>query len=166
MNKKNICLEVIAQLSEILTQLNESTYAQKLLILNGSSVGQHVRHVVEFYLCLLKGLDAGVVNYDSRERNYLLETDLNYTQNTLNLIIEELESIINYNRNLQIVVNFNENEPFLVESTFMREIVYMIEHSIHHYALIRIGLQENFKQVQIPANFGIAYSTIKHQEAA
>jgi hypothetical protein len=46
----------------------------------------------------------------------------------------------------------------------MREMVYLVEHSIHHYALIRIGLQENFPKIIIPENFGIAYSTIKHRE--
>ncbi len=45
----------------------------------------------------------------------------------------------------------------------MREMVYLVEHSIHHYALIRIGLQENFSDIFIPKNFGVAYSTVKYR---
>jgi tRNA isopentenyl-2-thiomethyl-A-37 hydroxylase MiaE len=135
-----------------------------LSVLNGSSVGQHTRHVVEFYQCLLKGINGGVVDYDSRERNILLENDLYFTIDVLQAIEQQLENIKNPNEKLLLAVSYCSDQQDFIETNFVREMVYLVEHSIHHYALIRIGIQENFAGITIPQNFGIAYSTVKHRE--
>ena len=59
---KNICLI-----------LPDEIYAKPLNILTGSSIGQHIRHIIEFYHCLLSQANKSVVNYDLRKRNSLIE---------------------------------------------------------------------------------------------
>lgn len=162
--KNNIYIEVIQQLSGLLEQLKPNQYQQPLTVLNGSSIGQHTRHIVEFYLCLLKGVSAGVIDYDARERNLQLETDLSFTTDTLQKIEKIIGSIQNPNEPLLLSVNYLPDNQAFIETNFMREMVYLVEHSIHHYALIRIGLQENFTNIIIPESFGIAYSTLKHHK--
>ena len=49
------------------------------------------------------------------------------------------------------------------QSSVSRELVYLIEHSIHHYAIIAIALRNEFGHVKIPADFGVAYSTSRHK---
>lgn len=162
--KNNVYIEVVRQLTDLLKQLKPNEYNQSLAVLNGSSMGQHTRHVVEFYQCLLKGLCNGVVDYDARERNLMLENDLKFTINCLHEIENNIESIKNPNEPLLLAVSYCTYNQDFIETNFMREMVYLVEHSIHHYALIRIGLQENFPKIFIPKNFGVAYSTVKHRE--
>jgi hypothetical protein len=40
--------------------------------------------------------------------------------------------------------------------------VYNVEHAIHHMALIKVGLKEVCPAVKIPADFGVAVSTVKY----
>lgn len=156
--------EVINQLKDLLNQLNPNEYTESLAVLNFSSIGQHVRHTVEFFQCLINGTLTGIVDYDSRQRNLLIETNLLFALNTLSDIESKIATELCLNRRLTIRVNYGECDFELIDSNFMRELVYMIEHSIHHFALIRIGIQENFKHIQIKPNFGVAYSTIKYKQ--
>lgn len=162
--KNAIYIEVVRQLTNLLKQIEPVQYSQSLSVLNGSSVGQHTRHVVEFYQCLLKGVLGGIIDYDSRERNIQLENELFFTIETLQAIEHQIESIKNPNETLLLAVSYCSDQQDFIETNFIREMVYLVEHSIHHYALIRIGIQENFAGIIIPKNFGIAYSTVKHRE--
>jgi len=162
--KTSVYIEVIRQLTDLLKQLSPYEYTKSLCVLNGSSIGQHTRHVVEFYQCLLAGKSGGVVDYDGRERNILLENDLNFTIKALETIEKSIFSIKNPNETILLSVSYYTDNQDFIETNFIREMVYLVEHSIHHYALIRIGLQQNFPNINIPKNFGIAYSTIRHHE--
>jgi len=157
-------IEVINQLKDLLYQLNSNEYTENLIVLSYSSIGQHVRHTIEFFQCLIKGTLTGVVDYDGRERNLLIETNLPFTLTTLTEIENSIAAESNLYRSLKVRVNYGENDFELIESNFMRELVYMIEHSIHHFALIRIGIQENFSHIRIEPTFGVAYSTIKYKQ--
>jgi hypothetical protein len=53
-------------------------------------------------------------------------------------------------------------EIVTVNTNYYRELLYNMDHAIHHCALIRIGLMR-FHQVNIPNGFGIAPSTIRHR---
>jgi hypothetical protein len=55
--------------------MDTAQYTQPLTVFSGSSVGQHVRHTVEFFQCFILGLENGVVDYDARKRDFLIEND-------------------------------------------------------------------------------------------
>ncbi len=155
---------ILEQLFDLLNQLDSAQFSASLPVLNGSSIGQHVRHVIEFYQCLMSGIEHGVIDYDARQRNLELETSLAFSLDTLKAIIETIESLENPSQPLLLAVSYQPDKQEFIDTTLIREMVYMIEHSIHHYALIRIGIQENFSELEIPKYFGVAYSTIQHQE--
>ncbi|WP_337042208.1 DinB family protein [Emticicia sp. 17c] len=161
---KTIHTEVIKQLTDLLEQLPPQSYAKALSILNGSSIGQHCRHIIEFYECLLKGYQSGIIDYDARQRNFLTENDVYFALDMLKNISQTIEDIADVSMPLLLAVNYNPDRRVHIPTSFIREMAYLIEHSIHHFALIRIGLQENFKEVEIPENFGVAYSTIQHRQ--
>jgi hypothetical protein len=46
-------------------------------------------------------------------------------------------------------------------SSVGREIMYVVAHAVHHYALI--GIMGGLMSLKMPAGFGVAPSTIKHQ---
>ena len=158
----SISIEVLEQLEQHISQLCPKQYAEKLSVFNGASIGAHTRHIIEFYQCLLNGKSTGEVNYDARLRDLRIETQLDYTLDTIKEIKHRLLIVSDLDEKISLISCFS-NETFSVPTNFAREAVYLIEHTIHHYALIRIGLQENFPTVEIMPSFGYAHSTIKHQ---
>ena len=160
---QTISVEILAQLKAHLTQLTPKQYAQKLSVFNGTSIGAHTRHVIEFYQCLLNGVNNGEVNYDARQRDLRLESQLDYAIDVLDEIAYRLLNISILNNKINLIYCYGEIK-YSVPTIFEREEVYLIEHTIHHHALIRIGLQECFPEVEIEQNFGYAHSTIQHQK--
>jgi hypothetical protein len=159
----NITSDTFLQLRTIIEQLNEDEFSEKLELLNISSIGQHVRHVLEFYVCLSQGIQSGIVDYDQRVRNLSIETDPNYAM----VILDELSNIFCCEEieDTALINSIEYNGVSLIaNSSVSRELIYLIEHSIHHYAIIGIALRSYFSHVIIPENFGVAYSTTKHKQ--
>jgi uncharacterized damage-inducible protein DinB len=156
-------VSILNQLKSVLSQIDSTDYKKHLKILN-SSIGQHTRHILEFYLCLFNGFETGVVCYDTRQRDLQIENDLPYSVTTLDQIIKSINDF-QVNQNLDLVTGFEQNITQTVQSNYGRELVYLIEHTIHHLAIINIALQESFPKVVVPPNFGVAFSTIKHRNS-
>jgi uncharacterized damage-inducible protein DinB len=152
--------KLLTQITEAVKQLEDSQYAEPLPILSQSSIGQHVRHVIEMYECLLDGYEAGIVNYELRKRQKSLET-------LKDAAIKRIEELINKignleDKTLELELNFDEKSTDFtrLNSNFYRELAFNIEHTIHHMALLKIGLKE-IGTNSIHPNFGIASSTVK-----
>ena len=62
-------LDVLLQLKDLLKIISPAAYSDPLPLLHGSSVGQHVRHTLEFYQCLFEQAPHGFVDYDARKRD-------------------------------------------------------------------------------------------------
>jgi uncharacterized damage-inducible protein DinB len=155
----------LGPLLELVSTLGNERYACSLKTLSGSSVGKHVRHVLEFYQCLFKGIEIGSVNYEKRQRNLALESDIEAASRVLQEIVHFLNSHLE-DKALQLEVTM-ENDALSVSipTTYYRELAYNIEHCIHHLAIIRIGVETQFPDIQLPQQFGIAYSTLRYQKS-
>lgn len=153
---------VFVQLSETLDKLSNEEYVRPSKTLLNATIGQHVRHIIELFQCLEKGYDDGIVNYEKRARDYRIETDKALASVLLKAVYEHIEK-----PNKEIVLeaeNYcNTIEVVSVPSNYYRELVYNLEHTIHHMALIRVGINE-VSSVALPEEFGMAYSTIKYRK--
>ena len=153
---------VFVQLTESLNQLSNAEYSQPSKILVNASIGQHVRHIMELFLCLEQGYESGVVNYDHRKRDYKIETDKDFAVQLLMEIYHRLDR-----PNIDMVMETEDYEDssgvVVIHSNYYREIAYNLEHTIHHMALIRIGINE-VSSIVLPVQFGVAYSTIKFRQ--
>lgn len=158
----NVAIDTLNQLKSILIQLSNNEYAAPLKVFNGTSIGKHSRHVVEFFQCLMKSTTGGIVNYDARVRYLRLEEEVQYSVEVIEKITEYLSENNFDNIGISLVSEFGSGNQIAVPTNFNRELIYLIEHSIHHFALIRIGIQENFPHVNPPDCFGVAYSTIEY----
>lgn len=158
--------EVISQLSLAIKQLSAEEYAKQLEILNGSSVGMHVRHILEFYTCLLNTYNSKNVSYDKRKRQLIFEVDPSSTIEEFGNIHLKLEAI---EADLPLTMYSNtDTEPNLnstIQTTLSRELLYTLDHTIHHMALIKIAIAVNFPKVVLNDNFGVAPSTIRFRES-
>lgn len=151
---------IIGQLGHLLGQLAESQYAQPLSCMAQNSIGKHVRHVIECYQCLLQGIEHGLVDYDKRARNLQLETDKDFALEILNTISETMHTI--EEKPMQLAVTYSDTTT-CVQTSVMREIAYNVEHTVHHLAIIKMGINVAFPAIVIPDNVGVANSTIRYQ---
>jgi hypothetical protein len=160
-----ISIQVLSQLQDLIKNLQPTQYAQRLAVFNGSSIGGHTRHIIEFYECLLNNLDSGIVNYDARLRDMQVEQNRDYALEIIRRNILKLEQNIDPTTPIFLIQKFGNSSEMKIPSNFCREEAYLIEHSIHHFALIRIGVQENFEKVEISKDFGVAFSTLDFRKA-
>lgn len=153
---------VFIQLSETLNQLSNEEYSRSSNILMKATIGQHVRHIIELFQCLENGYDTGLVNYEKRKRDYKIETD---KQLAIELLKEIYRNIEKPNKAITLEAEdyCDEIQVVSIPSNYYRELAYNLEHTIHHMALIRVGVNE-VSSVVLPEEFGVAYSTIKYRQ--
>jgi hypothetical protein len=154
--------DVFIQLNDVLDQLTNSEYIQPSQILFNATIGQHVRHIIELFQCLQNGYSEGVVNYEKRKRDYRIESDREVAASLLRKIYRNLNKP---NKHISLEAeDYNETiETVVIPSNYYREIAYNLEHTIHHMALIRVGINE-VSAITLPDEFGVAYSTIKFRQ--
>lgn len=152
--------EALQDLVHVLIQLpQEGVYAAPCEALSNATIGQHSRHIIELYQCLLAGYHAGEINYDERKRNDLYETDIAAAI----IIVKEIQQqLIQPDKSLKIFCG-THNRSVCIESNYYREVLYNLEHCIHHQALIKVALLA-LKDVQIGEGFGVAPSTLQHRK--
>jgi len=134
---------------ELLRQLTNDEFKQKNPELSNATIGEHMRHIIELFGCLFENYDYGLINYDDRKRDVLLQTDKNEAIAIIEKYLLELEKPIS---------------PIeLLQTNYYRELIYNLEHSIHHQALIKVALH-SLPHIKIPSSFGVAPSTLEYRK--
>jgi hypothetical protein len=153
---------IFVQLSDSLNQLSQQEYSQPCKTLFNNTIGQHVRHIIELFQCLEKGYDTGVVNYEKRKRDTAIENDKELASR---LLLEIHTGLSRDNKALTLEACYDDHstDPILFDTNYNREIAYNLEHTIHHMALIRVGINE-VSSIQLPEDFGVASSTAKYRK--
>src|SRR5688572_3768920 len=128
----------LTQLREVLSGLADTEFKRPIPVLSNSSVGQHTRHIIEFFQTLLNSYETGLVNYDKRQRNLLLETNLDVALQELSNLCDDL--VADDKQMLLTGTYSNDDQAITVNTTYHRELVYNLEHTIHHVAMIKIGI--------------------------
>lgn len=156
---------VLTQLADAVGQLSEAEFRTPSPALSNATIGQHLRHTLEFFVCLEQGYEQGVVNYDKRQHDKATEHDKYVALGTINRVHE----FINQNpadKRMVLEVGYlpDSEECIRVETNFMRELTYNIEHAVHHMAIMKIGIREVAPNTVIPKSFGVAVSTLRYRE--
>jgi hypothetical protein len=158
--------ELLAQGEELLLQLDSEIYRQPVALAFNASMGSHYRHFLDHFSSLLRGLETGVIDYDARDRDLRLEQSPQLARELTCAVSVRLGQLTDDQLNLPVLVRcqvgYGGGSPH-TKSTLGRELVYAAAHGIHHFALIAvIGRSLN---ARLPANFGIAPSTLAHRQA-
>lgn len=149
----------MSEIISLLEQLpGQESYTAPCHELSQATIGQHTRHVIELYQCLLAGYEGGVVNYDARERNKLYE---NSKEEAIAVIKDIQSSLVRPDKTLNVVCG--AEDPVVIQSNYNREVLYNLEHCIHHQALIRVALIAS-DAVPVSDEFGVAPSTIQYRK--
>ncbi|MEQ6121771.1 hypothetical protein [Reichenbachiella sp. MALMAid0571] len=164
MEIKSAVGSLFVQLRFVLENLTEKQFKTPSVSLSGATVGQHIRHSLEFFTCLTNSIESGIVNYDKRERNQEIEENTELALELLNHLAVEVNRYSGKgDLTLELSYSHINDDSLKVKSNFDRELVYNIEHAIHHLALIKIGLTEVAPEIELPKGFGIANSTIRYK---
>ena len=149
----------LSELSDLLSQLSSEDYTCPCHGLSNATIGEHTRHIIEMFQCLEKQYETGTINYDHRKRDYRIQTDTAFAKEIINSVISQLDKP-NKNLQLQQIV---DGEELIIDSNYNRELLYNLEHCIHHQALIKVAVLQN-DTIQIDENFGVARSTIEYRK--
>lgn len=166
MEPRQACKTILDQLSDLVEHIKPEDFSQPVPTLSNSTIGQHLRHTLEFFICFEKGFEHGSINYDKRAHDKLIESDKYLALAAIHRIQEFVQQPRN-NKALILEVGYDmaANDFVTIETNFMRELVYNIEHAVHHMAIMKIGIKEVAPYIQLPFDFGVAASTIRHKEA-
>ncbi len=183
------CINNLYQLKVLMEVIPGEAYTRKSKWLSGATIGQHIRHILEFYTCLLDCVthpesdgqnhsaksvrsdadqsgsffEVCVVNYGNRARDTELETWPEKALEAIDFVCARLASI--QQKPGAIITEgkyeIESDAKTRISSSFDRELLYNLEHAIHHQALMRVSLLEQNLENLIDENFGVAPSTIR-----
>lgn len=159
-------IHLINQLIPVLDELPDKGYSKPLEEYNQSTIGQHIRHTLEFYTTLMNGVDQSIICYDNRERQLIYEVNTQAAIDKL-LNIKQWLGNVNIDQSLTLISSlaYDNESNDRITTTLKRELIFAFDHTVHHMAIVKIGLRINFPEIELDPTFGIAPSTIKHQKS-
>ncbi|MEZ5044856.1 MAG: hypothetical protein R2828_33470 [Saprospiraceae bacterium] len=165
MNCKSGTKHLFRQINQLLEKLDEPSFSKPLNVYNGSTIGQHFRHIFDFYQCLTSDLSGGLIDYANRERDSSIERYPVYAIRAFSKIeaaIEIIDEFMEINVLADFSVEANAARP-VVKSSLGRELMFAYDHAVHHIAIIKMGIQTAFPEILMEENLGIAPSTLKYR---
>lgn len=165
MQLKVISTEILDQLISASESLSDEQFRQPLEVLSENTIGKHIRHIIEFYDLMVVGNQSGHINYDQRSHDRVIEENRLMAIEKMNTLKLELGEI-SEDQSLVLSANYHldQDKSEQIKTSFFRELQYNIEHAIHHMAIIKIACKQAFPEMNLPENFGVAYSTVRYQK--
>ncbi len=148
----------------LLENINDLQYSDKSIAPYYSSIGGHMRHILDVFDCIFAGLESGKVDLTARKRNELAETKtvfgIAYFEKTINKL-QEIKS-----QDFNILVEVSDDLGLgnvTVNYTLASTLIQAHSHAIHHFA--SIGYIISQLDIALPdADFGYNPTTPKNQE--
>lgn len=146
----------------LLIELSEAVYNQTAS-LAPSPIGKHVRHIIDHFLAFQSGLATGCVNYNLRHRNSELERNPALALQALDAFTLWLNKASLDSAPIEVIseISVSQQESIRIQSSVHRELVYLINHALHHTAYA--NLLAKALGIAIPEYIGVAPATASHQ---
>lgn len=156
-------LTVIQQGIDLIGAMTAESYGRRIQLCYNASVGGHMRHIIEHYQAFLRGLDDGEIAYEKRVRDPLVENDPSYAGGLMEAIAQQLSSVVHTLGNRALHYCAETTEGITSATTVLRELEFLLSHTIHHYALVAV--MARLQGYEPETTFGVAPSTLKFQRA-
>ncbi|MBN8247707.1 MAG: hypothetical protein J0L84_09720 [Verrucomicrobia bacterium] len=159
--------DILRQGEALLGVLSAEHYVRRLPAAFHGTIGGHVRHCLDHFTSLLRGLDSDLVDYDHRDRDPRIEGDPEYALGVLRRVRMELEQVdpgvLTTPVSARCEVSYDHGDSPVTRSSLGRELVYAVAHGIHHYAIISV--MARLMGAALPPHFGVAPSTVAHRRS-
>ncbi|MGE3952577.1 MAG: hypothetical protein AB7F88_14825 [Pyrinomonadaceae bacterium] len=141
----------------LIESLEDEAYAGTLS--DKGSTGAHFRHNMDIVSNLLEGLEAGSIDYESRDRDERVEKSRQFAVERIEQLISRLKKLPSAVLETMIAVR-SEIDPGVSHlSSVARELEFIHSHTVHHHAMIAEKLR--LSGVDVPSDFGVAPSTLR-----
>ena len=101
-----------------------------------SSIGTHIRHILDFYDCIFNVNSENTVDLTARSRNKDVESDCNCAHNYLKTIVEKLNATTYPVNDTILVIDDLGLGKTEILYTYGSLLAQANSHTIHHYAII------------------------------
>jgi len=121
----------------LLENMPESAYVDNSVGPFYSTIGGHIRHILDFYSAIFKGLNNYLIDLTDRERNTTIESDINFAKMKIKQVLAELESYLNYDLEdkYELIDDLGLGKVS-VPTNLYAILVQANSHTIHHYAIV------------------------------
>jgi len=122
---------------QLLSQITDEQYSNTSIAPYYSSIGSHVRHILDVFDCIFEGLPFENINLIARKRNIMVEK---FTINGINYF-EEIKLKLNQlgTENLNIIVKVTDDlglGKVTANYTLVAILIQAHSHAIHHFASV------------------------------
>ncbi|MGB0743135.1 MAG: hypothetical protein ACPGSB_01290 [Opitutales bacterium] len=161
----SILRECLRQESDLVDLLSEDDYKADAPGRYRSSVGKHIRHNLDHFTAFFAGLDAGRIDYETRQRNQEVESSTTHCKELIHEFLEQLAHLETASYR-GIRVRLEDGAPLeqavWVDSSIERELQFLLGHTVHHHAIIAMILGQ--RGIEMPEGFGVAPSTQRFEK--
>ena len=121
----------------LIRQLDDHAYTNRSTGPYFSSIGSHVRHILDIFACVIHGAESGVVDLTDRKRGTEAETDREKGIEYVQAVIRDLGGFVDADPATPVRVlddlGLGKQE---IPSTLGAGLCQAHSHAIHHYACI------------------------------
>jgi uncharacterized damage-inducible protein DinB len=157
--------EHLDALAEVVERVNDLDYLARPSSGVSGSVGAHVRHCVDHVAALLDRTADGVMTYDDPQRDTALERNRGLAAETLRGLAVRVREMAPRTGDVPIALWTmldRRGTRARVRTSLGRELVFVLQHTIHHEAVVAVLLAGRGRGV--PGHFGLAPSTPRRAE--
>lgn len=146
---------------KLLNSISDEQYSDTTSPPYHSSIGAHMRHILDVFSCIFNGLETRDVDFSKRERNVLAEQHTEVGIEYFNQVIEKLHNL--NTEDFGMVINVTDDlglGKVTMKYTLESALCQAHSHAIHHFS--SIGFLVNHLGLELPDNdFGYNPTTPK-----
>jgi uncharacterized damage-inducible protein DinB len=151
---------LLQEMRGLIDGLDDVEYAMSAPGRSSGGVGGHVRHCLDHVRAFLSATHTGRCAYDRRPRNTDIETNRAAAMRAageLMTAIEQLDPSV-LGRDVLVETQLDHDGTMVTtRSSFGREVVFVMSHTIHHNAIV--GQMLRARSVRMGPRFGLAPAT-------
>jgi len=148
---------------KLLNAITDYQYNDKSIEPYHSSIGGHMRHILDVFDCIFDGLESGKVDLAARKRNELAEQKTAFGLAYFNSTIEKLNTLKSLDMDQMVKVSDDLGLGVVTANyTLSAALIQAHSHAIHHFA--SIGYIISQLDIEMPdADFGYNPTTPKDE---
>ncbi|MCF6181003.1 DinB family protein [Lutibacter sp.] len=147
---------------KLLTQITDEQYSNTSIAPYYSSIGSHIRHILDIFDCVFEGLPTENINLINRSRNSIIELHTSKGINYFEEIKQKLQNLDkdDFDKIIKVTDDLGLGKE-TVNYTLAAILIQAHSHAIHHFA--SVGYIISQLGIKLPDDdFGFNPTTPKH----
>ena len=122
---------------KLLHNISDTEYSDTTVAPYYSSIGTHIRHILDVFDCIFEGMESGNINLINRKRNEQAELETEMGILYFSEIMEKLHNLPQYDLNKIVKVTDDLGMGVVTANyTFIGILIQAHSHAIHHFASV------------------------------